>query len=122
MNSVGAPKGGRVHWVLLQSSKYIRQNYDVIYDYDNHNYFFKRKRKCCDEKHTEDYFTVTRTSDVCFRCMYVSLKSGEIEYQSFEKSVLLDRYMHYKAMTYDNQERKKLNIGFGNIIGAIDYD
>ena len=43
MAKVGAPKGGRVHWLLINLPLYVKKNYYVNYNYPYHDYCIHRK-------------------------------------------------------------------------------
>lgn len=77
MRRVGAPKGGRVHWVLYDLSMYVRSTYTIKFRYECHDYVLYRiwKGKLI------DVFIVKRTSKRCYRTLYYA-KNGEIFYFS----------------------------------------
>lgn len=78
MVRVGAPPGGRVHWLLLHLPREFCRAYILRYDYLYHNYHFTRyaKRSIVDE------FIVIRTSRRCFRVMFFSWRYNYFEYFS----------------------------------------
>lgn len=61
----GAPKGGRVHWLVYELSNEFKSEYKILYDYSTHNYLFWRKGI-----RIRDFFLVMRTSKKCFRIMF----------------------------------------------------
>lgn len=63
---VGAPKGGRVHWLQYELSGEFFQNYKFYNNYNYHDYRFVlyRFRTMVDE------FLVVRTSKRCYRVIY----------------------------------------------------
>ena len=77
---VGAPKGGRVHWLLLNLQRYpdFLRAYVCKYDYLHHKYIFYRKER----RTIVDFFIVCRTSKRCFRCSYGNLELSYVEYFS----------------------------------------
>lgn len=66
---VGAPKGGRVHWLIWALRGEFIHVYEVSYDYLYHNYAFVRYRP---HRYNSilDVFIVVRTSKKCWRVMY----------------------------------------------------
>ena len=73
---VGAPKGGRVHWLLWHLSSEFLKAYTLKYDYARHNYIFLRyfRRKLY------DVFVVVQTSAHYWRFMYGNAKTGRYEH------------------------------------------
>lgn len=63
---VGAPKGGRVHWLLWNLPTSFKSAYILSYDYSRHNYVFYRLRG----KHLYDAFIVHQSSKHYFRVTY----------------------------------------------------
>lgn len=100
-NRVGAPLGGRVHWLLLNLSGKFKTKYDVSYNYKTHCYTFYRyvgmSRKICDT------FIVIRTSKRCFKLMYTNLTLDVYIYKSFRTSkqcaVFMDKVYDLFAYT-----------------------
>lgn len=58
----------RVHWLLHNLPIDFKRSYRLRYDYNQHSYFFYRNRGYS----IKDCFTVIRTSDKCFKVMYVN--------------------------------------------------
>ena len=61
---VGAPKGGRVHWLLWNLKAEFKRAYNCSYNYANHNYTFYRmteKKQLC------DIFIIKQTCESCWR-------------------------------------------------------
>lgn len=75
---VGAPPGGRVHWLLMFLSKAFKLTYKLNFDYEYHNYHFTRYN----ERTPVDEFNVIRTSRNCFRVMYFNFETLYFEYFS----------------------------------------
>lgn len=75
---IGAPMGGRVHWLLLFLSKRFLNAYRLRFDYEYHNYYFSRY----DGRTVRDEFIVVRTSRSCFRVMYFNHVNTYFEYFS----------------------------------------
>lgn len=103
MAKVGAPPGGRVHWLIWNLPPEIKQAYDIIFDYSYHKYFLVRympgKRKPTDQ------FTVIRTSRRCWRCMYFNYELKRFEYFSEKTSgALAEKILQvYREMkSYDH--------------------
>ena len=75
---IGAPKGGRVHWLLWCLPPDFKRVYKLYFNYAYHRYCFYRL-----EKHEIiDVFIVNRTSAHCWRVMYVNTKTGDFQYFS----------------------------------------
>lgn len=72
---VGAPKGGRVHWILWSLTADFKGKYEVYYDYDKHNYVFARHAG----RRLYDMFVVIQTSTHYWRFMYAN-----VQYHTFE--------------------------------------
>ena len=81
---VGAPPGGRVHWLIWNLPSEIKRAYEIIFDYEFHNYLLQRKP---DGKHkATDFFIVVRTSRRCWRCYYFHFEYKYFEYFSEKTS------------------------------------
>ena len=67
-NRVGAPKGGRVHWLLWHLPSAFKGAYVLHYNYAEHNYIFERRQG----KQLYDVFIIRQTSahywKVCYAC------------------------------------------------------
>ena len=63
---VGAPKGGRVHWLLWHLSAKFKGAYMLHYNYDKHNYVFVRH----EGRRLLDVFIVEQSSKHWWRVMY----------------------------------------------------
>lgn len=75
---VGAPKGGRVHWLLWNLRGDFKRAYRCVYNYAKHSYVFYRFRGKC----LRDVFLVVQTSRHCWRCMYFDSVMLEFQYFS----------------------------------------
>ena len=71
----GAPKGGRVHWILHALPSEFKGAYILSYDYKYHRYLFYRYSG----KKLYDVFIVMRSSKHYFRAFYCNA-----EYQEYE--------------------------------------
>lgn len=58
----------RVHWLLFNLPLEFKNAYRLRYDYYSHNYFFYRNKGYS----VKDCFIVIRSSDKCFKVMYVN--------------------------------------------------
>lgn len=100
---IGAPMGGRVHWLLLCLRKEFKRSYKLRYDYEYHNYHFTRygKRTPIDE------FIVVRTSKKCFRVMYFNFRNTYFEYFSertpFECAEHIEELFHKVKMAEERE-------------------
>ena len=81
-SSPGAPKGGRVHWVLWCLRSDVWAKYRVLYRYPDHNYIIYRKSRK-QFWHDFDVFVVVRTSQKCFKVTYVDLLTVTFTLKSF---------------------------------------
>ena len=88
MAKVGAPKGGRVHWLLLNLSDYTWHNYWVYYDYPTHDYLIARKVHHMSLRtfNFMDIYIVKRTSRKCWRLMAFNMDTAQTVYRTFRKS------------------------------------
>lgn len=75
-SKVGAPKGGRVHWLLWNLPKEFKGAYILQYDYKRHNYIFYRM----DGRRLYDIFIVAQTSKHYWRCTYACLPENVYEF------------------------------------------
>lgn len=76
---VGAPAGGRVHWLIMFLPREFKLTYKLRFDYEYHNYHFSR---CEGSRTPKDEFIIIRTSRSCFRCMYFNYENNYFEYFS----------------------------------------
>lgn len=79
---VGAPRGGRVHWLLWNLRRDFKGAYQLSFDYVTHNYVFYRMQ----HRQLYDVFVVVRTSRHCWRCMYSNVNQHIFEYFSTDNS------------------------------------
>jgi hypothetical protein len=104
---VGAPKGGRVHWLLWNLKAEFKRAYNCSYNYANHNYTFYRmteKKQLC------DIFIIKQTCESCWRCAYVNLQTHEYEFFSCPKSkhLALRMWLIYKKTPPVPEDMRKL--------------
>ena len=97
-NRVGAPPGGRVHWLVLHLSAEFKKKYILHNNYFKHEYVFLRYRK----RKLFDIFIITRTSIHRWKCVYFNALTQTIECCSARKSVDMAYYMELINETYDN--------------------
>lgn len=86
---VGAPPGGRVHWLLLHLGRDFKRAYKLRFDYEYHNYHFTRY----DARTPIDEYIIIRTSRRCFRCMYFNYRNNYFEYFSEQTSKAMAEHM-----------------------------
>lgn len=89
MRKAGAPKGGRVHWLLWNLPAEFKGVYELYYDYARHNYTFCRH----DGRKLHDVFIVKQTSKHWWRCMYVNVKTQKYECFGYRNTRILAEYM-----------------------------
>ena len=92
----GAPKGGRVHWLLWNLTPDFKGKYVLHYDYKYNNYVFLRYRK----RKLYDIFIVMRTSVHGWRCMYFNAYCLAFERCSTRKSNDMARCLMLIEETY----------------------
>lgn len=95
MAKVGAPKGGRVHWFLLNLPPYVKKNYWVNYAYPNHDYFLCRRCKQVSMNNFRymDMYIVKRTSRKCWRLMAFNMETAQTVFRVFRKSAEVAEYI-----------------------------
>ena len=101
---IGAPLGGRVHWLLWNLPTGFKRLYKLRFDYEYHNYHFTRY----DGRMPIDQFIVVRTSRRCFRCMYFNYETNYFEYFSEQTSTLMANHMMrvYQKIATAERQRK----------------
>lgn len=95
MAKVGAPKGGRVHWFLLNLPQYVVRNYWVYYDYPTHDYLLCRKCKHVSLRSFNfmDIYIIKRTSRKCWRLMAFNMETAQTVFRTFRKSAEVAEYI-----------------------------
>lgn len=95
MAKVGAPKGGRVHWLLINLPLYVKKNYYVNYNYPYHDYCIHRKCKKISTYNFAymDLYVVKRTSRKCWRLMAFNMETAQTIYRTFSKSAEVAAYI-----------------------------
>ena len=76
MRKVGAPKGGRVHWLLYHLDIDFLKAYELYYNYSEHNYVFVRYLK----RRIYDIFIVFQTSKHYWQCTYANVVKRKYEH------------------------------------------
>ena len=89
-NPVGAPKGGRVHWLILSLPAEFKGKYLLAYQYKFHQYTFYRMNG----RHLHDCFIVKRTSKKYFRAVYVNVTHNEVEFFGHKRSEVIAEKMY----------------------------
>ena len=87
---VGAPKGGRVHWMLFNLPADFKFAYRLSYDYASHNYIFYRM----DGMHLFDIFIVVQTSKHYWRVMYAHTQKQIYECFGYKNTRILAEIMY----------------------------
>ena len=72
---VGAPKGGRVHWLIYHLPSEFKGAYEIYYNYAKHNYLFVRHAG----RKVYDVFIIKQTSTHYWRGMYVNAETQKYE-------------------------------------------
>ncbi len=86
---VGAPKGGRVHWLLHSLPFAFKASYILSYDYSRHNYVFYRMHG----RRLFDVFIVHQTSKHYWRMSYCCLFTQYYEFFGYHKTLVLAEKM-----------------------------
>lgn len=106
MAKVGAPLGGRVHWLLYHLPRNIARDFRLYMDYDYHNYMFMRFP--IGKRNPRDLFIIIRTSRKCFRCMYFHFEYNYFEYFSERTSRKMAEHMervYLKILKSEHENR-----------------
>lgn len=93
---IGAPKGGRVHWLLYNLRPDFKRAYECVFNYAIHNYVFVRYHK----RKIYDVFIVVKTSRHCWTCTYANCKSYEYQRFSSKNTRLLALRMWFLFQKY----------------------
>lgn len=103
MRGRGAPKGGRVHWLIYRLSVNFKRKYFTNYDYAKHSYLFLRNLGGVSLKklRRSDMFIVVRTSKLCWRVVSHNMMFGQSEYASFKDSQAVAEYLESKSDEYE---------------------
>lgn len=88
-NKAGAPKGGRVHWLLWHLPPEFKGKYELYYNYATHNYVFLRHSG----RKLFDVFIVLQTSKHWFRCMYACPEHQKYECFGYRNTRIIAEYM-----------------------------
>ena len=86
---VGAPKGGRVHWLLWHLPAEFKGAYELYYNYDKHDYVFARH----DGRKLYDVFVVKHTSKHWWRVMYACPQKQKYECFGFRSTRMIAEIM-----------------------------
>lgn len=89
IRKVGAPKGGRVHWLLWNLPLEFKGKYNLMYNYANHNYLFYRMNG----RKIYDIFIVKQSSTHYWRVMYVHAEKQIYEYFAYRNTRIIAEYM-----------------------------
>lgn len=82
---VGAPKGGRVHWLLWHLSKEFKKAYQLNFHYLHHNYAFYRMRG----RKLYDVFLVVQTSKHYWHVTYFCDGKQKFEYFGYRNTRMI---------------------------------
>ena len=100
VHKIGAPKGGRVHWMLENLSKEFRQAYCINYNYschtNEHNYLFARYSG----RALYDVFIIKQTSKHFWRAMYCCPSFNAYEIYSARSTAKIAVWMELLWETY----------------------
>lgn len=85
----GAPKGGRVHWLLWNLPTEFKRAYKLYYNYKKHNYVFMRYKY----KNLIDVFIIKQSSQHWWRVMYAHPEKQVYEYFGFRSTRIIAEIM-----------------------------
>ncbi|MBQ8685140.1 MAG: hypothetical protein IJ514_03090 [Clostridia bacterium] len=86
---IGAPKGGRVHWLLWHLPAEFKGAYELYYDYKKHSYVFVRHHG----RALFDVFIVMHSSKHWWRMMYSCPSKKKYEYFGYRNTRILAEFM-----------------------------
>jgi len=87
--SSGAPKGGRVHWLLWNLPSKFKGAYILSYDYASHNYIFYRM----EGRRLHDVFIVQQTSKHYWHMTYANCKTQKYEHFGYRTTRIIAEVM-----------------------------
>jgi hypothetical protein len=102
MNKIGAPKGGRVHWLHLYAPAWLHREYSLDYAYANHCYRYTRIGK----KARQDDYTVIHGKRRNWTVVYFDRPSEIFEERHFENAYSVIQYLeerHYEKEEYEEK-------------------
>ena len=99
---IGAPKGGRVHWLLWELGSSFKGAYKLYFDYAWHKYVFYRMEK----RTLLDVFIVMQTSRHCWRCMYSNTKTNDFDV--FSCTQTRDMALHMWLLWKKNEKLREI--------------
>jgi len=102
-NKAGAPKGGRVHWLLWSLPADFKGAYILHYDYAYHNYVFYR----LNGRKLYDCFIVFRSSKHYFMCTYFNSEKNTFCHFGYNKATILAESMYEIYQQNKDIEREK---------------
>ena len=86
----GAPKGGRVHWMLWNLPSDLKGAYELYYDYARHNYLFVRHSG----RKVYDLFVVVQTSKHYWHVTYCNTQKQKYEYFGYRNTRIIGEWMY----------------------------
>lgn len=95
---VGAPKGGRVHWLLYHLPGEFKNAYTLQYNYARHNYLFVRYSG----RKVYDVFIVKQTSRHYWRMMYCCSEKDIFECFGYKNTRMVAEIM-YELFKYGGE-------------------
>ena len=99
MRAVGAPKGGRVHWILLTLSRDFKKKFICEFDYRVHKYAFFRYRGA----RVVEVFLIAKTSCHSWRGMYYNVAYKGMEIFSHSSPTIIAYTMELIAKAYEEK-------------------
>ena len=87
---VGAPKGGRVHWLLWHLPSDFKGAYRLVYSYARHNYIFYRMAG----RQIYDVFVVIQTSKHYWHVTYANAKNQDYARFGYRNTRIIAEWMY----------------------------
>ncbi len=101
LSPVGAPKGGRVHWFLMNLPKLVSKKYEVRGTYEKHDYVLVLK-ECY--RGREDMYLIKQTSAHCWSVRYYDRATEFQEQINYGSSDEVIDYILYRMPKKVQQE------------------
>ena len=112
---VGAPCGGRVHWLLYELQGEFLLTYDLDYNYSYKNYFFSRKEGWLGYI-LIDCFIVSRTSKHCYKASYYNAKYNYYKFFSATTAKELAQIMKNIYFTFKDMEDDRIPDCYSSVV------
>ena len=98
----GAPKGGRVHWLLWHLPSDFKGAYRLYYNYKRHNYVFVRHSG----RQVYDVFIVQQSSRHWWKVMYANCEKQKYEYFGYRNTRIIAEKMYELYIEFTDRGQK----------------